>query len=213
MSRYLPALLVLALAPPLAAQTRMQVTPFVASYYPLAELNRQSGVPLPIIAGNPNGDIVRKQVSSPMLGARASMPLTGTIRLEGEFGWAFSSGRVAEIPTANPDASIESRATGHVFEATIRARLQPRRQNIFGILGAGLVGRGGAVWKDAKQSAKVAGVVGFGLHAAVNPSLSVEVGAEALLYSMSFTSASVPVAQSKFQQDILVWIGIPIPGR
>ena len=213
MLRAAAVLVLVAVPAALAGQTRLQITPFVASYYPLANLNEQRNVPLPIIAGNPPGDIIRKQVSGPMFGARASLPLSGTLRVEGAFSYASSEGRVSEVPAANPDAAVDSRASAHVYSATVRARFQPRRQNIFAILGAGIVGRGGEAWKAASQSPRAAGVVGFGLHAAVNSSFALEVGAEALLYNMSFTSASVPVAQSKFQQDIVVWIGVPIPGR
>jgi hypothetical protein len=195
------------------AQSRLQVTPFLASYYPLTSLNQQTNVALPLFLNNPPGNITSRQEPGPMIGARAGYPLSGVFRLEGEFGWAFSSGRVSYAAAVAPDNPLNARASAHVYMATGRLVIRPRRRNFFGLIGGGIVGHGGDAWKAADQSVRPAGVAGLGLHSSVSPSFGVDIQAEVFLYNMSYTSPTVTTAQSKFQQDVVVSIGVPIPGR
>jgi len=199
-----------ALAP--AARGQVEITPFVGSFYALTSVSEQQDVPLPDFAGAPPGSIVREQEDAPVLGARVSFPLTGTIRAEGELGFAFSYGRLAELPRANPDAGLTARSKGHMYLASARAVFRPRRQNFYGLAGLGLVGRGGKFWETADPGTKVAGVLGFGVRAAVSPAFSLNFSAEAYLYSFGYESQGVSTG-SKFQQDIIVAIGIPIGAR
>lgn len=195
------------------AQASIEITPFVASFYALSTVSEQTDVPLPSFGGAPPGDIVREQEDGPMIGARVSFPLTGIIRAEGSVGFAFSNGRLVQRPRLDPDAGFGVSGDAHVYMVSARALIRPRRQNFYGIAGVGLVGRGGEFWDDADQSARVAGVVGFGVRAAVSPKLSLNFSAEAFLYSFSYSSSSVPNSGSKFQQDIVVAVGIPIGTR
>jgi hypothetical protein len=199
------------LAPSLSAQ--VEVTPFVASFYAMTTLNEQQDVPLPSFAGTPPGTITRQQEDAPALGARVSFPLSGVIRVEGEFGLAFSDASVSQIPRDNAAAGLTFRQNAQAYFGSVRAVLRPRRQNFFGILGAGIVARGGEAWENVDQSAKAAGVVGFGVRAAVNPKLSLTFSAETYLYSFSFTSGQVPNSESKLQADLIVAIGVPIGTR
>ncbi len=208
-------LLLLLLLPAAAAtaQGSVEITPFIGSFYALSTVNEQTNVPLPSFGGAPPGDIVREQADGPMLGARVSFPVTGVIRAEGAFGFAFSNGRLDQRPRTSPEAGFGVSADAHVYLLSARALIRPRRQNFYGIAGVGLVGRGGDFWEGADQSARVAGVVGFGVRAAVSPRLSLNFSAEAFLYSFSFSSSNVPNTESKFQQDIVVAVGIPIGTR
>jgi hypothetical protein len=208
-------LLALALLVPTvaAAQASVEITPFIGSFYALSSVSEQTNVPLPSFGGAPPGDIVREQEDGPMIGARVSFPLTGVIRAEGSFGFAFSNGRLDQRPRLDPDAGFGVSADGHVYMLSARALIRPRRQNFYGIAGLGLVGRGGDFWENADQSARVAGVIGFGVRAAVSPRLSLNFSAEAFLYSFSYSSANIPNSDSKFQQDIVVWVDIPIGMR
>ena len=196
-----------------SAQASVEITPFIGSFYALSSVSEQTDVPLPSFGGAPPGDIVREQEDGPMLGARVSFPLSGTIRAEGALGFAFSNGRLDQRPRLDPDAGFGVSGDGHVYMVSARALIRPRRQNFYGIAGLGLVGRGGEFWEDADQSARLAGVVGFGVRAAVSPRLSLNFSAEAFLYSFSYSSSSVPNSGSKFQQDIVVSVGIPIGAR
>lgn len=207
----LPLLL---LVPPVAAaQASVEITPFIGSFYALSSVSEQTNVPLPSFGGAPPGDIVREQEDGPMLGARVSFPLSGILRAEGSFGFAFSNGRLDQRPRLDPDAGFGVSANGHVYMLSARALIRPRRQNFYGIAGLGLVGRGGEFWENADQSARLAGVIGFGVRAAVSPRLSLNFSAEAFLYSFSYSSANIPNSDSKFQQDIVVSVGIPIGTR
>jgi hypothetical protein len=209
-----PLLALLLLVPTVAAaQASVEITPFIGSFYALSSVSEQTNVPLPSFGGAPPGDIVREQEDGPMIGARVSFPLTGIIRAEGSFGFAFSNGRLDQRPRLDPDAGFGVSANGHVYMLSARALIRPRRQNFYGIAGLGLVGRGGDFWETADQSARVAGVIGFGVRAAVSPRLSLNFSAEAFLYSFSYSSANIPNSDSKFQQDIVVSVGIPIGTR
>jgi hypothetical protein len=209
-----PLLALLLLVPSVAAaQASVEITPFIGSFYALSSVSEQTDVPLPNFGGAPPGDIVREQEDGPMLGARVSFPLSGIIRAEGAFGFAFSNGRLDQRPRLDPDAGFGVSSGGHVYLLSARALIRPRRQNFYGIAGLGLVGRGGEFWENADQSARLAGVIGFGVRAAVSPRLSLNFSAEAFLYSFSYSSANIPNSDSKFQQDIVVAVGIPIGTR
>ena len=196
-----------------AAQASVEITPFIGSFYALSSVSEQTDVPLPDFGGSPPGDIVREQEDGPMVGARVSFPLTGILRAEGSFGFAFSNGRLDQRPRVNPEAGFGVSGDGHVYMLSARALIRPRRQNFYGIAGLGVVGRGGKFWENADQGARLAGVIGFGVRAAVSPRLSLNFSAEAFLYSFSYSSANVPNSDSKFQQDIVVAVGIPIGAR
>jgi hypothetical protein len=192
------------------AQAQVEVTPFVASYYPLSTLNERTDVPLPSFQGTPPGTINREQDNGPMLGARASTPLTGNIRLEGEFGVAFSNVSQSQLPRDSVGAGLTVRQSSHVFLGSARAVLRPRRQNFYGLAGLGIVARGGEAWKGVEQKAKVAGVLGIGVRAAVNPKLSLTFSAESYIYSFSLNSAQLFNSDSKLQADLVVAVGVPI---
>jgi hypothetical protein len=204
-----PLLALLLLVPTVAAaQASVEITPFIGSFYALSSVSEQTNVPLPSFGGAPPGDIVREQDDGPMIGARVSFPLTGIIRAEGSFGFAFSNGRLDQRPRLDPDAGFGVSANGHVYMLSARALIRPRRQNFYGIAGLGLVGRGGDSLETADQSARVAGVIELGVRR--QPAPESQLSAEAFLYSFSYSSANIPNSDSKFQQDIVVSVGIPI---
>jgi hypothetical protein len=97
-----------------------------------------------------------------------------------------------------------------VFLGSARAVLRPRRQNFYGLAGLGIVARGGDAWKGVEQKAKVAGVLGIGVRAAVNPKLSLTFSAESYIYSFSLNSAQLFNSDSKLQADLVVAVGVPI---
>ncbi len=206
------ALTLLLSAAPAWAQGSLEITPFIASFYALTSVNEQKDVPLPDFGGTPPGSIVREQQDGPMIGVRVSLPVNGIIRAEASIGYAFSDGRLAE-QLRDTTAALNASNKAHVILASARALIRPRRQNFYGIVGLGLVGHGGAFWKPADQSPRLGGVLGFGVRAAVSPKLSLNFSAEAYLYSFRYKSAAVPNASSKFQQDIVVSIGVPIGAR
>ena len=207
------AVMLLATLPAAAlAQARLQVTPFIASYYPLANVAERNDVPLATIVGNPPGDIRGRQVAGPAFGARVSYPLTGVIRVEVEGLYAFSDGRISYIP-GGTGSGLEQRGDAYVYTLTGRAVFRPRRQNFFGLAGGGIVGRGGDFYSASEQSIRPAAVVGVGLDSSVTQAFGVDIVAEVLLYNTRFTSVNFPTPVSKFQQDILVTIGVPLPGR
>jgi outer membrane protein with beta-barrel domain len=207
------ALLLIAAAGPARAQSSIEVTPFIASFYALSTVSEQTDVPLDDFQGSPPGDIVREQQDGPAFGVRVSYPVSGEIRAEGEVAYALSDGQLTARPRDFPESQLGATADAHVLLASARAVYRPRRQNFFGLAGIGVVTRGGDFWEDADQSARVAGVVGLGVRAAVSPGLSLVFTAEAYLYSFSYSSSNVPNSENKFQQDLVVSVGVPIGAR
>lgn len=195
------------------AQTSIEITPFLASFYALSSVSEQTNIPLTDFQGSPPGDVIREQRDGPAFGVRVSFPVTGVIRAEGEVAYALSDGSQTARPRDFPESGLGTTSNAHVILASARAVFRPRRQNFFGLAGLGVVARGGTFWDNADQSARLAGVVGFGVRAAVSPQLSLTFTAEAYLYSFNYSSSNVPNSDSKFQQDIVVSVGVPIGAR
>lgn len=206
---------VLAVPPAVAAQTRFEITPFLASYYTLGNLTEQRSVPLGNLPGTPPGDIVQDQENAPAFGVRLSYPLSGLLRVEGELAYAPSYARLSQIPRVEPYPTLGTRAKASVFMASARAVFRPRRSNFFGTAGLGIVGRSGEFWddQDADPPTRLAGVLGVGVRAAVSPKLTLVFSAETYLYSFSVESLNLRESDSRFQSDVLFSVGVPIGTR
>jgi hypothetical protein len=83
----------------------------------------------------------------------------------------------------------------------------PRRSNLFLLAGPAIIRRGGDAWDGASGSdvTDFGGVVGFGIRANVTPRFRLNFTAETYLYSFSGG-----LADSDFQADVLVGVGVPI---
>ena len=106
---------------------------------------------------------------------------------------------------------------GSLLTASGRVTYHPRRSNFRGIFGVGYEKRGGDAWDEKKftgftgkfDKSIIGGVVGFGARANITPKFSLDLDVEAFLYS-SDADTKGTLFKSKFQQDILVAIGVPI---
>jgi hypothetical protein len=195
------------------AQSGVELTPFFATYFPTTSFSRQAGVPLAIFGGA-TGDIEARQEIAAALGGRFSFPLSGAVRAEAEFAYAFSKVRISQIPTASPTSALSNRPSAHVYFGSARAVFRPHRSNFYMLAGGGLVGRGGEAFTTVTSSkTRLAGVLGVGLRAPVTPGFDLNFGAEMYLYGFSYTSPSSPTAVSRFQSDLLVTVGFPISLR
>jgi hypothetical protein len=205
----------LAAPPAAAAQNRIEITPFLASYYTLSNLTEQNGVPLRNLPGTPPGSIVQDQENAPAFGLRVSYPVSGLLRVEGEFAYAPSYARLSQVPRLESYPTLGTRGKAHVFMASARGVFRPRRSNFFGTAGLGLVSRGGEFWDDqeADPPTRLAGVLGVGVRAAVSPKLTLVFSAETYLYSFSVESLNLRESDSRFQSDVLFSVGVPIGTR
>ncbi|MGH7676212.1 MAG: outer membrane beta-barrel protein [Gemmatimonadales bacterium] len=191
------------LAPPavVAAQAKLELTPFFTSYYPLTTLTDD-------FASSFFGPGVSlKQQSAAGLGARLTYWVSPTLAIEAAGSHIWSTPRIFSADTIN----LGSTLSGRIVTASVRALYRPARTNLFLMGGVGMVNRGGEIWEDIDQPTAFGGVLGFGVRASVTPKLALYVSAEAYLYSTDPDGSDFDdFPESKFQQDIVVSIGVPI---
>jgi hypothetical protein len=196
------ALSLLALAPAaLQAQSRFELTPFVASYYGLTHLAENTNGPF---VGN---DFTVDQNNAFALGARLSVPVGNRFGLEGEFIYTMSGLSIIEKDAAGEGLDGGISQDGNVMFGSVRAVISPARSNLFLLAGPAIITRGGDAWDGVDSSDKTdfGGVVGLGIRANVTPRFRLNLTAESYLYSFSSNGSD-----SQFQADVLVSIGIPI---
>lgn len=207
----------------LAAQNRLEVTPWIGSYYAISPFYDDE-IDLSVIGGSGTTNIKVSQDNTVMFGLRAAVPVSGTIAAEASFGFARSN-----VSFVIKDAITDSAGTpifdaasygkSNVMIGSLRAVIKPRRSNLSIILGAIVVNHGGDFWDDDALDGKFTsfgGVVGLGLRANVTPRFALNIRAEANLYSFDpdkDDDASLGFYPGKFQQDMVFSIGIPLGGR
>lgn len=196
------------------AQGKIELTPFVGSYYALAKMCTD--------CNKDGSDVTGHQVSAFAFGGRLSYWVSSTIGIEGSFTYAPSR---AEERADISGFGLAVSGKGRLMLASGRVLFRPQRTNLHFIVGAGIVSRGDTVWQAFKESApdtigakrtSVAGIIGAGVRASVTPKFALNVSAELNLYSFDPRLATVtsPAPNSangsKLQADLLVTIGIPI---
>jgi hypothetical protein len=190
-----------------SAQARTQITPFFASFYSLSPYG-------PDIDEFGTGELFNERLSnSPTVGVRLSVAATRTIGIEGQVAFNWSGRQASPADTGFAGFYLK----GNLLMASGRLTYHPRRSNFRGIFGVGFQHRGGDAWDEKKftgftgkfDKSIIGGVLGFGARANVTPRFSLDIDVEAFLYSSDADTKST-LFKSKFQQDILVSIGVPI---
>ncbi|MGH7613636.1 MAG: hypothetical protein ACREMW_06295 [Gemmatimonadales bacterium] len=192
------------------AQAKFEVTPFLGSFYALAKLCTDCN------ANNDGSNFEGRQLNSAVFGGRLSYWVSRTIGVEAAFGYTPS--RVEEREDlAQPGFSQAVSATGTIMMVNGRLLFRPARTNLHFILGGGIVSRSGELWKLLKDNqgtklTSVGGVLGMGVRASVTPRFSLNISAEANLYSFdpTFGVGADPSNGSQLQADLLVSVGVPI---
>jgi hypothetical protein len=195
----------LASAAAASAQADVEVIPYFATYYAVSSLG---------FVNAPGEDIAFKQGSTPMGGVRIRVRVANAVSLEGSAAYGNSPlVGLFDDPTDDPDLGETGVAfSGNLLIANGRLLYRPRRSNLYLMAGAGMVRRGGNAWDkfvEATEKTAIAGLLGFGVRAAITPRLSFDVGLEAHLYSVD-PDGDEELFEAKFQQDLLVTVGIPI---
>jgi hypothetical protein len=179
--------------------------PFFASYYALGAYGTD-------IDEFGDGELWSERMSnSPAIGVRLSVALSRAIAVEGQVAFNIS-GRQAVSDTGFVGFYLK----GNEILASGRLTYHPSRSNFRLIGGVGYMKRGGDAWDEANFSpgatfdkSIIGGVVGFGARANVTPRFSLDLDVEGFLYSSDADEGGTTFT-AKFQQDILVSIGIPI---
>ncbi len=184
-----------------SAQANVEVIPYFATYYALTSLGYNNA---------PGEDVDVKQGSAPMAGARIRARITDIFSVEGSV--AFGNSPITGL-SEDPDVGeVGFALSGNILIANGRVVYRLPRSNLYLLGGAGIVQRGGDFWDLAEdpQKTSIGGVLGAGVRAAVTPRFALDVALEANLYSVD-PDGDETTFDSKFQQDFLIVIGIPIP--
>ncbi|MDH5284562.1 MAG: porin family protein [Gemmatimonadota bacterium] len=190
----------LALLPSTAA-AQIEITPFVASFFPATSLATGSNGFLTF------NDFEFNQMNSFAFGGRITYPINTGFKLEGEFTYATSGVEYIEDNAFGSGIDGGLNQDGNMMFASIRALFSPRRSNLYFLAGPAFISRGGDAWDGASSDdlKDWGGVAGIGINANVTPKFRINLTAEAYLYSAD------PVGTgSEFQADILVSVGVPI---
>jgi hypothetical protein len=154
-------------------------------------------------------------------GLRARVYLGDAVGIEGS-GSYVNSGWIENVTNSNGGLPAGSTLKGSITMLSARLTFAPRRTNVYGILGAGYMSRGGIAWDETQwrpgtvyNKTNVAGIVGAGLRAAASPKLLVDLTAELHLHNRArvaqgFALGSQPFHNAGMQSDLIVTAGIPI---
>jgi hypothetical protein len=185
------------------AQADIEVIPYFATYFSIADAVKIEGF-----------DFKGEQLTAPAVGARLRVRVTPTLAVEGSFGYTTSD---VSFPYFDETAGAFVENAFYNFESNIilgsgRLVLQPARSNLRIFAGAGVVRRGGSAWEGLDGLTSIAGTLGLGVRAAVTPRIALDITVEGWLYSFDLqpTDGSEDIYASAFQQDVLVTVGIPI---
>lgn len=198
------------LAPlPLAAQVKLEVAPFFASYYATT------------MTARPSADTTERQEAGPGVGVHAMYHFNNMFGLQATAVHVFS-GIIPKYPRSSGLISNSLQALpGRLTFAMLRGTLQPRRSNYYLAAGAGLVKRSGTAWDvpGLDHLTNPMASLGFGIRARVTPTFAFNIGVDANLYISDPDGPEQGAAghyyQRRMQRDVLVTIGIPkaIVGR
>lgn len=179
-----------------SAQGKIELTPFAGMFYTLT---------------NMTGDVFQdqtnwtaRQLTTGTFGGRLAFWLTNTMGIEGAANYSASGFKVE-----NPAGDTVFFGKGNILSASARLLYRPARTNLHAIIGAGIVHRGGTVWKGTDKLTKPAVTLGLGVRAAVSPKFALNLNAETNIYSFD-PDGSQTFYKSKMQADIIVTIGIPL---
>ncbi len=193
----------------------VELIPFVGSYLPLSSFGTS-------VQTSPPSTSSFKQTIGVLAGLRLRVPFNDHLAVEFGGSYVVTGWNQDFKPGAGSSAlPLGFSQSGKMLVANGRITYRPARSNLYGILGAGYMSRGGDAWKDENfgpttrfKKNNVEAIVGFGLRAAVWPKVGVDVSTELHLYSVNKVEAGFTFAgtytSKKFQPDLIVTVGLPI---
>lgn len=193
---------------PHAAQAQgITFTPYVGSFFAATSF---------VKTDNGAGETVTvDQSNTAVFGARVSFPLTGTLAVEGAFGYS-SSDVILRVTNSCVDINAtlfdcSTNFKGSVITGSGRILFKPRRSNLHLIVGGSYVKHGGKAWDDpgTSETGNFGGVVGVGLRASISPRFALNLNAEATIYSFN-PDGDDPLFEPKTQTDLVFTVGVPI---
>ncbi|MEP7325386.1 MAG: hypothetical protein ABI836_05495, partial [Gemmatimonadota bacterium] len=196
-----------ALTPRPSQAQGISFTPYVGSFYALksfVDVTPQGG-----------SHITIDQSNTAVFGARLTLPIGGTLSVEGAFGYAKSDVILREadacVDPANFQVDCSTNFSGNIITGSGRLLFKPRRANIWAILGGSYIKHSGKAWDDSStpETGDIGGVVGFGMRAVITSRIALNLTAEATVYSFD-PDGKDTLFDSKTQTDLIFSVGFPI---
>jgi len=198
------------------AQVRVEIAPFTGSYLPLTNWGEMS---------QSFGNSTFRQTIGVLVGGRLRTTFTDLVGGEISAAYVNTGWRQHFEGNVNNTAAskIDYALAGNMTLASARLILTPRRANYYGIVGGGVMHRGGRAWDPSiwtvpstqYNTTSPAGILGLGLRAPVSPSLSLDASAELHLHGGDLVKSGFAFSDAKYtagglQSDLIVTIGVPI---
>jgi hypothetical protein len=191
---------------PRSAQAQgITFTPYVGSFYALTSF----------VDEKINGETLTiDQANTAVFGARLTLPIGGTLSVEGAFGYAKSDVTLRITNSCTNGVNTFDCSTnfkGNVITGSGRLLFRPRRANIWAILGGSYIKHGGKAWDDSStpETGDIGGVLGFGMRAVITSRLALNLTAEATIYKFD-PDGKASLFKSKTQTDLMFSVGVPI---
>jgi hypothetical protein len=184
----------------LAAQVKVEVTPYFASYYATNHTTYKSA------------DENERQEAGPGLGLMAAYHFNRIIGVQAAATYV-KSGIVPRQPQSVGTINILTALPGSLLFTSARATFRPRRSNYYVALGPTYLKRSGDAWKiPGYDLSDIGASAAFGIRARITPQWEFHIGVDANLYK-SDPDGSDPATgayyQSRLQRDVMVTIGVP----
>lgn len=194
----------------LAAQANTEFTPFVGVYLPTADVFERRDV---VAAGDKS---VAKHKSTVIFGGRLGGSVSDRVAFEATFGYAPSRVEAAYTDPSNVETRTETSAG--VFLASLRVLmgLGPTggRGSLRFMLGGGAISHGGDAFDGldvTEGTTDVGAIVGVSARFRVGSAIAIRLDVEDNLYVARYAQSSGDRSDSKFQNDIVISLGLTIP--
>lgn len=205
--------LILAGATRVEAQSSIEIIPFGGSIIPLLAFG-QAEQTTPV--GSTESTF--RQTQGVLGGARLRYAFSSQSGIEIVGRYVASGWREDIEITAGPGIAVGNSLPGSLTVVDARYTFRPNRSNVYGLIGAAFMWRGGDAWSDLLpnveyETSNPAGVIGFGLRASGSARFQIDATAEWFLYSVDkVTSDSLvngPFESKAFQADFMFTVGFP----
>jgi hypothetical protein len=201
------------------AQSRVEVTPYFATYFPLVHYYESNQI-------STNLGTREKQTIGPTIGAKLGVGIGPQLSLVGDLKFVSTGTLVSSdlLDEQNAPSPVVS-GGGTLLIVSGGLEYRPRRSNVLVGAGIGWMSRGGDVWDEDRyldgrtfDTGNFTTTVSVGSRAQLTPRFPIFVGLEALAYSVEkvtveSTDPDFEQSVKKFQVDILLKLGVPIGGR
>jgi hypothetical protein len=192
-----------AFTPSEAAQVRFDFVPYAGLYIPTSKVFDQ-------FLSECSCQVSIKHKTNFILGGRVTLWWPSRVGVEGTFGYSPSGVTLAASGFGSKDTSA------HVITASAKILVRvspPGAPTSFHVGGGlGLVGHGGDAYGTSGMT-RFGGILGAGVAFKAGSLLALRLDAEDHLYNAHFSSGGTSKSDYKFQNDLVLSVGLAVGGR